>query len=148
MNTKQKLEASLQDAMRSKDELRRRVLRMALASIKQIEVDKRILLDEPALINVLQKEIKTRTESIEEAKKGLREDIIAANEEESKILKEFLPAMMSEDDIRQIVVQVIAEVNASVPTDMGKVMKVILPKLEGRAANDQVSRIVREQLQK
>jgi len=146
MDIKSQLNESMKDAMRSGDTVRRTTVRMALAAIKQVEVDKRIELDELAVIALLQKEIKNRKEAIEEAKTAGRDDLISDNEEEIAVLEKFLPEAMSADELREIVSAAIAETGAASMADMGKVMKVALEKVAGRAPGGEVSAIVREQL--
>ncbi|MGD8404800.1 MAG: GatB/YqeY domain-containing protein [Anaerolineales bacterium] len=146
MDIKTQLNESMKDAMRSGDTVRRTTVRMALAAIKQTEVDKRTELDELAVIALLQKEIKNRKEAIEEAKTAGREDLIDENKAEIAVLEEFLPEAMSADELREIVSAAIAETGATSMADMGKVMKVALEKAAGRASGGEVSAIVREQL--
>jgi len=134
--------------MKSGDEVRKRTVRMALAAIKQVEVDKRVELDDTAVTGILQKEVKNRRESLEEARKANRADLIEANEAEIRVLEAFLPKAMPAEELRTIVQAAIAETGASTPADMGKVMKVVMPKVAGRAPNDMISATVREQLQK
>jgi len=132
--------------MRSGDTVRKTTVRMALAAIKQAEVDKQTTLDEMAVIALLQKEIKNRKEAIEEAKKAGRDDLISDNEAEIAVLEKFLPEAMSKDELREIVSAAIAETGAASMADMGKVMKVALEKVAGRASGGEVSAAVREQL--
>jgi uncharacterized protein YqeY len=146
MNTKTQLNESMKDAMRTGDEIRKRTVRMVLAAIKQVEVDKRIELEEAAVIAILQKEVKTRRESLEEAKKAAREDLAAAAQAEIDILNTFLPQAMSAEELRELARQAIAETGASGPADMGKVMKAMMSKVAGRAPGDMVSAAVREML--
>ncbi|MFZ5908697.1 MAG: GatB/YqeY domain-containing protein [Chloroflexota bacterium] len=146
MDIKTQLNDSLKDAMRLKDNLRRDTVRMALAAIKQVEVDKRAALDDLAVMALLQKEIKNRREAVEEARKANRPDLVQANEAEIAVLEAFLPKAMSADELRALVQAAIAETGASAPADMGKVMKAVLPKVAGRAPGDQVSAMVREAL--
>ena len=148
MTLKTQLNDSMKDAMKSGDEVRKRTVRMALAAVKQVEVDKRIELDDMAVMSLLQKEIKNRRESLEEAKKANRPDLIEANEAEIKVLEVFLPKAMPTEELRALVQATIAETGASSPTDMGKVMKTVMAKVAGRAPNDMVSATVRELLQK
>jgi len=148
MTIKTQLNESMKDAMRSGDEVRKRTVRMALVAVKQVEVDKRIELDDTAVMNLLQKEIKNRRESLEEAKKANRSDLIEANEAEINVLQAFLPKAMPAEELRSLVQAAIAETGASSPADMGKVMKTVMPKVAGRAPNDMVSATVRELLQK
>ncbi len=148
MDTKTKLENALKEALRSGDDVRKRTIRMALAAIHQAEVDRRTSLDEAAVISLLQKEIKSRAETVEEARRANRTDIVAATEAEIAILQAYLPQAMSTEELTALAQLVIAEVGAVSPADMGKVMKVLLPRVAGRAAGDQVSAIVRQLLQK
>jgi len=146
MDIKTQLNESMKDAMRSGDTVRKNTVRMALAAIKQVEVDKQTTLDDMAVIALLQKEIKNRKEAIEEAKQAGRDDLISDNEAEIAVLEVFLPEAMSPDELRKIVADAIAETGASTPADMGKVMKVALGKVAGRAPGGDVSAIVKELL--
>ena len=137
----------MKDAMKSGDEVRKRTVRMVLAAVKQVEVDKRIELDDMAIMALLQKEIKNRRESLEEAKKANRADLVEANEAEIKVLEVFLPKAMPADELRALVQAAITETGAAGPADMGKVMKLVMPKVAGRAPNDAVSAAVKELLQ-
>ncbi|MGZ9221295.1 MAG: GatB/YqeY domain-containing protein [Anaerolineales bacterium] len=155
MTIKSQLNESMKDAMRSGDEVRKRTVRMALAAVKQAEVDKRsnpadkrIELDDMAVMNLIQKEIKNRRESLEEARKANRIDLVEANEAEIKVLEAFLPEAMPDDELRTLVRAGINETGAVSPADMGKVMKIVMPRVAGRAPNDRVSATVRELLQK
>jgi len=148
MTIKTQLNESMKDAMKSGDEVRKRTVRMVLAAVKQAEVDKRTELDDPAVMNIIQKEIKNRRESLEEAKKANRPDLIESNQAEIDVLQVFLPKAMPADELRALVQAAIAETGASGPADMGKVMKTVMPRVAGRAPNDMVSATVRELLQK
>ncbi len=148
MDIKTQLNNSMKDAMKSGDEVRKRTTRMALANIKQAEVDKRTTLDDAAVIALLQKEIKNRREALDEAKKANRPDLIADNEAEIKVLEVFLPKAMPGEELRALAQAAIAETGAVSPSDMGKVMKALLPRVAGRAAGDQVSAAVKELLAK
>jgi uncharacterized protein YqeY len=147
MQTKQALENALKDAMRERDEVRRRTLRMALASIKMAEIEKGTTLEDVNIASILQKEIKIRREAIQDAEKANRPDLIQDAQAEIAVLESFLPKGLSDDEIRQIILQAIQESNATTPADMGKVMKIVLPRIQGRAPNDKVSSMVRNALQ-
>ena len=138
----------MKDAMKSGDEIRKRTVRMVLAAVKQVEVDKRVDMDDMAIVALIQKEIKNRREAIEEAKKANRSDLIEGNEAEIKVLEVFLPQAMSADELRALVQAAITETGAAAPSDMGKVMKVVMPKVAGRAPNDMISAAVKELLNK
>jgi uncharacterized protein YqeY len=144
MNTKEKLENQLKEAMRSGDRLRKQTIRLALSSIKLAEIDQGKPLDESNVLAILQKEIKTHQEIIENAEKGGRTEIVLENQQQISILQEYLPKQMSEDEIKTIAEQVIEEVQAKDMKDMGKVMKEIMPRIQGRAPNDKISQIVRQ----
>lgn len=148
MDIKTQLTESMKDAMKSGDAVRLRTVRMVNAAIKQIEVDKRVPMDDAAVMSLLQKEIKNRREALEEAKKANRADLIADNEAEIKVLEVFLPKAMSADELRALAQAAIAETGAAAPADMGRVMKALMPKVAGRAANDQISAVVKELLAK
>jgi uncharacterized protein YqeY len=147
MNTKQKLQDSLKDAMRAKDEPRKRTIRIALSSIKLAEIEKGGELNETAVLAILQKEAKQRHEVIDESKTANRPDLVEEAELEITILQDFLPAQLSEEELKAITQQVIDEVGASSLADMGKVMKVLIPRLEGRASGQEASQMVRDLLQ-
>ena len=148
METKEKLEVALKEAMRAGDDVRKRSVRMVLAAVRQVEIDKQIKLDEPAVLSIIQKEIKTRKESVEEARGANRPDIVAATEAEIVVLQAYLPEAMPADELKVMVEKAIAEVDARLPSDMGKVMKLLLPRVAGRAPGDQVSAAVRQALLK
>ena len=148
MDIKARLTEAMRTAMRANDDVSRRTTRMVLAAIKQVVVDKQITLDDSAVMGLLQKEIKNRREAIDEARKANRADLISENEAEIKVLEAFLPKAMAPDELRQLAQAAIMEAGAAAPTDMGKVMKVLMPKVAGRAAGDQVSAMVKELLAK
>lgn len=146
MLTKETLQADLQSAIRSKDDVRKRTLRLALTKIKLVEVDRRDTLDERTLFGILQKEVKTRQESIEEAKKANREDIIAAAKAEIAVIQEYLPQPLTQEELEDLTNQVIQEIGATGPKSMGEVMKMLMPRVQGRADGVAVSNLVRDKL--
>ncbi len=148
MDIKTQLTDAMKRAMKANDDVARRTTRMALAAIKQAEVDKQAPQDDAAVMSLLQKEIKSRREAIEEARKANRSDLIADNEAEIKVLEAFLPKAMDAGELKALAQAAIQETGAATPADMGKVMKALLPKIAGRAAGDQVSATVKELLAK
>jgi len=136
----------MKESMKSGDNLRKQTIRMVLAAVKQAEVDKRVELDEAAVTALIQKEVKNRREAIEDAKKASRDDLVEGNESEIKILEEFLPKAMPIEELKALVQAAITETGAAAPSDMGKVMKVVMPKVAGRAPNDMISATVKELL--
>lgn len=147
MLSRQSIEQALKEAMRSNDEVARRTLRMILSAIKLAEVEKGAFLDETALVAVLQKELKSRRESIADAEKANRPDLAEAAKAEIAVIESFLPKQLTLEELEQIAREAILEANATTPADMGKVMKILMPKVQGRAAGDQVSQMVRKLLQ-
>ncbi len=146
MNKKDELQQALKDAMRANDDLRKRTLRMALSAIRLAEVEKGGELDENALLGILQKEVKTRQEAVEEAQRANREDLVQASQAEIEVLKSFLPAQFSPQELEDLARQTIAEVGATSIREMGQVMKALMPRLEGRATGQQASEVVRQLL--
>jgi uncharacterized protein YqeY len=146
MNTKDKLTESLKDAMRAKDELRKRTIRLALAAIKNLEIDSRAELGEPAVLAILQKEVKSRYETIEGAERAGREDLIAEAKAEIAVLKAFLPSPFTPEELEKLAKATIAEAGATSPREMGKVMQLLIPQIQGRADGKTISQIVQKLL--
>jgi len=143
MDTKAKLENDLKDALRAGDDLRKRTLRMALSAIRLAEVEKGGPLDENAVLGILQKEVKSHQESIEDARRAGRPDLEQAALAEIDVLDQYLPRQLTPEELECLARQAIAEVGATSPSDMGKVMKILMPRLQGRATGDQASQVVR-----
>ncbi|BCY18835.1 hypothetical protein hrd7_26840 [Leptolinea sp. HRD-7] len=148
MTIKEDLNIALKNAMKSGDNAAKTTIRMALAAIKQIEVDKRVDLDDAGVITVLQKEVKNRRESIADAEKANRPETVTALMNEITIIERFLPKEIDAAELKAIVEKAIAESGASAPSDMGKVMKLVVPQVQGRASGETISKAVRELLAK
>ncbi len=144
MGLKEQLENDLKQAIRSKDELRKTTLRLLLAAIKNAEIAKLGELDEKELTAVISQQVKQRRESIAQFAKGGREDLVAQEEGELKILLGYLPPQLSEEEIRARAREVIEQVEATGLSQMGEVMRVLMPQLKGTADGQVVSRIVKE----
>lgn len=144
MGLKEKLNDNLKSAMKNKDETRKNTIRMALSSIKLAEIDGQKELDEAVIISILHKEIKTREETIFEAKKASRDDMITQLEAEVRIINEFLPQPFDDDELLEFVKKTIEEVGAKSIKEMGSVMKKAIDDAGGRASNDRISKLVRE----
>lgn len=147
MSLKEKLQEDLKSSMKNKDSVRKSVVTLIRASIKQYEVDNRVELDEAGIIDIVAKQMKQRRDSLEEFKKANRDDLIAETEAEIEVLKEYLPQQLSEEEIEKIVSETISEVGASSMKDMGKVMSSIQPKVKGRADGKLVNELVKKNLQ-
>lgn len=147
MSKKKDFEQALKEAMRAKDSLRKSTLRGVLTAIKEAEVREQSDLDDTAILAILQKEVKSRQESIADAERAGRDDLIKSAQAETAVLEEYLPEAISDEELEALVIEAITEVGASTPGDMGKVMKLILPRIEGRADGGKVSQVVRQKLQ-
>lgn len=143
---KEQLTQALKQALLARDETLKRTLRLALAAIKNAEIDSRSDLDEAEILSILQKEVKLRRETIEGAEQAGREDLITEALAEIKILEEFLPAPFGEEELKSMAQEAIQEVGAKTPGEMGKVMQVIMPRVAGRADGKMVSQVVRQLL--
>jgi len=146
MSIKSQIEKDILDAMRSGDTLRKNTLRMALSSIKLAEIDRGSALDDAAYVGILQKEIKSRRESIADAERAGRPELVAEAEAEIGILETYLPVQLDQSDLELMAREAIAEVGATSARDMGQVMKVLMPRIQGRAEGSQASQIVRNLL--
>jgi len=147
MNKKQEIQQALTAAMKARDEDTKRTLRLVMSSIKLAEVEEGGELDDSRVLGILQKEVKTREDSIEEAKTAGRDDLVQAADREIDILNRFLPQQMDHDELKSLAKSVIDETGASSMRDMGEVMKYLMPKLEGRASGQDASKVVQELLQ-
>ena len=146
MSLKQQLTVDLKEAMLQHEELRRDVLRMVLAALHNAEIASRAELDEPATLAVLAKEAKQRRESIEEFRKAERTDLAEKEAAELAILSGYLPEQVSREEIMEAARQAIQETGASGPSDLGKVMPVLMQRFRGRADGREVNEIVRDLL--
>ena len=133
-------------AMKSQDKERLSVLRMLKGAMQLEEINKKKELDDNEVIAVVSKQIKMRRESIVEFQKGNRDDLIKQAENEIAILNEYMPEQLSEEEVIKIVEEAIKEVNPAAPSDMGKVMKLLTPKLTGKADMSFVSKLVKERI--
>ena len=148
MNINENLTAQLHAAMKAGDERRKWTIRMLIFAIKLAEVEKGSALNDTEFPAVVQKEIKTRNDTLVDARKAGRQDIIFDTETEINILREFLPTQMETAELQLLVADIINQVQATSPKDIGKVLKVLLPILAGRATNAEASRVVKETLEK
>ncbi|MEO2064889.1 MAG: GatB/YqeY domain-containing protein [Desulfurobacteriaceae bacterium] len=146
MSLKERLKEDMKAALKAKDKEKLSVIRMLQALIKNAEIDKRGELTDEEIVSLLQKYAKQRRESIEMYEKGGRQDLVEKEKRELEIVESYLPKQMSEEEIRELVAEVIKEVGASSPKDLGKVMQAVMPKVKGRADGSLVNRVVRELL--
>lgn len=149
--TKQQLQEQLKQSMLAKDEVKTSVLRMLLSAVNYYEIQKGgagYEASEEDVLSVIQKEVKQRKDSIEQYTAGNRQDLADKETKELEILKAYLPAQMSEEEIREIVKQTIRDISATKVTDIGKVMGALMPKTKGKADGSLVSKIVKDILSK
>ncbi len=146
MSLKDQITEDMKTAMRAKDSERLGTIRLLLAAIKQKEVDERIVVDDVAVVAIVDKLIKQRKDSIEAFQKADRKDLADKEAAEQVVLQAYLPARMSSDEVTAAVKAIVAELGASGPGDMGKVMGAVKAKLAGKADMGQVSAAVKTAL--
>jgi len=144
--TRQRILDDIKTAMKAGDKPRLGTLRLMSAAIKQIEVDERIELDELRTITVLDKMLKQRRESIAQYEKANREDLIAVEQSELVLIQEYMPAALSDDEIASVIDDAVTSSGASSIKDMGKVMGIVKPTLQGKADMSIVSQIIKQRL--
>jgi uncharacterized protein YqeY len=144
MALKDQLQTELQDAMRASDEVRKSTLRMLMSAINNAEVagaERKELSDEQVM-QVIFKQVKQRRESIEEFKKAGRQDLVEKEAAEMKVLEAYMPPQMGREEIEAEVRQAMAETGASTAADKGKLMKVLMPRLSGKAEGREINEVV------
>jgi len=146
MALKVQINEDMKTAMRARDSERLATIRLLLAALKQKEVDERVVLDDAAVIAIIDKLIKQRKDSIEAFRKAERQDLADKEEAEMKVLQAYLPARMSTDEVAAAVRALVASLGASGPGDMGKVMAAAKAQLAGKADMGQVSAAVKAAL--
>lgn len=146
MSIKDTINEKLKEAMKAHDEDGKRVYRMVLSSVKFAEKTTGKELDDNEVVQILQKELKIRKETLQEAQKANKTESIEEAEKDIAAIEPLLPKQMSPDEVRAVVQDAINETGASSAADMGKVMKVVMPKLKGLAPNDMISKTVKELL--
>src|SRR5918911_5022968 len=146
MALKDQLDADLKSAMKDKDALRLSVVRMLKSAIKYREIEVMKALDDAGVQAVISSEIKRRRDSVEQYRQGAREDLAAKEEAEIAVLQSYLPAQLSPEELARVVDAVIQRVGAQGPKDMGRVMKELLPEVQGKAEGKAVSELVKQKL--
>ena len=146
MEIRDKLSIALKEALVNKDTISKNTIRMILSNIKNAEIEARKELAYSDIVTILHKEIKMRKDTIQDATTAKRDDLIAQAEAELVVVQSFLPEAMTAEKLREITAEVIHETNAESIKDMGKVMKALIPRLEGRISNAEASAVVKELL--
>src|SRR5690554_1185691 len=143
---KQGLSEAMKDAMRAKDKERLSAIRLILAEIKRIEVDERVEIDDDRVLAILDKMVKQRKDSAEQYRQAGREDLAAVEDAEIRVIQDFLPAALSDEELDRLITMAVEQTGASSMQDMGKVMGVLKPQVQGRADMGTVSQKVKAQL--
>jgi len=143
---KEKLNGDLKQAMRGGDKVRRSVIRLVLAAIKNAEIARQAALEDSDILGIIAKEVRQRQESIEAFKQGNRQDLVVQEEAEMAILQEYLPEQVGREEIIEAARRIIEEVGAQGPGDKGKVMPKLIAQLKGRADGREINAIVTELL--
>ncbi|MCT4661740.1 MAG: GatB/YqeY domain-containing protein [Tissierellales bacterium] len=146
MSLKEQLMEDFKVAMRNKEKLKKDVLMMARAAVKQKEVDTRTELSDADVIDIIAKQIKQKKDSIEDFKKANRDDLVEQAESEIKLLEPYMPEQLSEEEVEAIVKEAIEATGAESMRDMGKVMGAVMPKVKGRADGTIVNQMVKKHL--
>jgi len=146
MSVMERLNQDMKQAMKDKAAGKLSVIRMVKAALKNEEINKGRLLSEDEELTILTRELKQRRDSLQEFEKAGREDLAEKTREEIAVLTEYLPAQLSEDEIRQIVREAISATGAVSKKEMGKVMGAIMPKVKGKADGTLVQKIVSDEL--
>jgi uncharacterized protein YqeY len=148
MSLKEQITEDMKNAMRAKDTARLGTIRLLLAAMKQKEVDERIELDDGAVVAIIEKLIKQRKDSISQFQAAKRDDLVAIENAELIVLQVYMPEQMSEAEVAAVVAKAVAEVGATGPQDMGKVMGLVKSQLAGKADMGVVSAQVKAALTK
>jgi len=146
MSLKDRITDDMKSAMRARDAQRLSAIRMLLAAVKQREVDSRVQADDAAVLSIVEKLIKQRKDSIAQFDAGGRADLVAKESAELAVLAQYLPQQMSEAEVSAAIDAAIAQIGATGPAAMGKVMGLLKPRLSGRADIGQVSALVKARL--
>ena len=146
MALKEKITVDMQDAMRSKDSEKLNAIRLLQSSIKQKEVDDRVEIDDTMILNIIEKMLKQRRDSIEAFKKANRNDLVAKEEFEVKLLQTYMPEPLSSEDVEKEIDGAIKAADAKSMKDMGTVMSAVKLKVSGRANMAEVSLKIKEKL--
>jgi uncharacterized protein YqeY len=146
MSLKQQLKDAMKDAMRAKDKERLSAIRLILAEVKRIEVDERIEIEDERMLVILDKMVKQRRDSIAQYESAGRQELAEVEIAEIAVIQDFLPAALSEAEIAELISQAIADTGAESMRDMGKVMGIIKPKIQGRADAGAVSGLIKKAL--
>lgn len=146
MSIKERLMQDLKAAMKSHDKIKKDTITMVRAAIKQIEVDKRVDLSDEEVIDIISKQYKERVSLIDEFKRGGRDDLVAQTEEEIKIILEYLPKQLTDEELEDIIKEAIEKLSITDKKQIGELMKEVMPKVKGKADGKKVNSIASKYL--
>ncbi|MBF1050758.1 MAG: GatB/YqeY domain-containing protein [Peptostreptococcaceae bacterium] len=144
MNLKEQLTNDLKESMKNKEQVKKSVVTLIRAAIKQKEVDERVELNDEAVLDIISKQMKQRNDALEEFKKAGRDDLISQTEEEIQVLLSYLPKQLTDDELRVLIKEAIDKTGASSSKDMGKIMGILMPKTKGKADGKRINTLVSE----
>ncbi len=147
MNLSERLNEDMKQAMKSRDKFKLSTIRMIRSTIMNLEIDLKRTLDDSEVLDILGREIKQRKDALQEFEKAGRDDLAASAKAEIEIVGQYLPAQLSEEEIKVIVQQTIHETGASSKAEMGKLMSALMPKVKGLADGKLVNQVVQQFLQ-
>ena len=144
MTLKDKLMDDLKQSMKNKEQIRKSVVILIRSAIKQKEVDERVEVSEEDVLAIISKQMKQRKDALEEFKKAQREDLILQTEQEIEILTQYLPKQLTDDELESIIRDIINQIGATTMKDMGKIMGIATPKVQGKADGKRINEIAKK----
>ena len=144
MTLKDKLMDDLKQSMKNKEQIRKSVVILIRSAIKQKEVDERVEVSEEDVLVIIQKQLKQRKDALEEFKKAQREDLILQTEQEIDILTQYLPKQLTDDELESIIRDIINQIGATTMKDMGKIMGLATPKVQGKADGKRINEVAKK----
>lgn len=142
MDLYQKIEEEMRRSLKEGDSVKLSVLRMLISAIKTLEIDKKVKrLEEPDILQLIQKQVKQHKESIEQFEKGKRQDLVDKETKELKVLESYMPKQLSDDEVMSLIKEAISETGATTKSEVGKIMKVVMEKVKGRSDGKTVNQL-------
>lgn len=146
MSLSERLNDDMKQAMKNQDKFKLSVIRMIRSAIKNVEIDQKKTLDDNEVLDILNREIKQRKDSLQEFEKADRDDLAETVRKEIEVIAVYMPQQLTEEEIHAIVQQTIQETGASSKADLGKLMSALMPKVKGRADGKLVNQLVQQLL--
>lgn len=146
MSLSERLNEDMKQAMKNQDKFKLSVIRMIRSAIKNVEIDQKRTLDDNEVLDILNREVKQRKDSLQEFEKAGRDDLAESVKKELEVISAYMPRQLTAEEVEDIVKQTIQETGASSKADMGKVMGALMPKVKGRADGKLVNQLVQKHL--